>query len=423
MKVDLTFLESNQRFNLSFGEIHIVSGADEEPTVVTEKDVNFYDYDGTLLYSYTLDEIQELTELPQLPERDGLICQGWNWTLVDLQEYGKSMNVGANYITDDGKTRLYIHLPVDTHLNVPICFSQSRANGVTIDWGDGSPIETNGTTWGCTVTHSYASVGDYVITLTVTNGTLDLGYGYHFYSIVGGSSNADGETKNQYYKNTLTKIEIGNGVSIINNRAFYNCMKLKKITMPQGVTLSGGDNFHMCPSLEFIVCKTASSAKGSVFYDCGSLRRISFNKDTYIGDNFFAYCYTLDKVRIHHAPNGTGFGGGAFFDCGGVKSEVEIPETQTQIYDGMFRKNRGIPKFTFPPSITSIGASAFADCFGTVLYDFTKHSTVPTLANTNAFTGITSDCIILVPDSLVTQWKTATNWSTYASYIKGASEV
>ena len=42
------------------------------------KAVNFYDYDGTRLYSYTVEEAAALTELPPHPSHDGLICQGWN---------------------------------------------------------------------------------------------------------------------------------------------------------------------------------------------------------------------------------------------------------------------------------------------------------------------------------------------------------
>ncbi len=42
------------------------------------KDVNFFDMDGTLLYTYTLEELQSLTDLPTLPERKGFKCQGWN---------------------------------------------------------------------------------------------------------------------------------------------------------------------------------------------------------------------------------------------------------------------------------------------------------------------------------------------------------
>lgn len=43
-----------------------------------EKDVDFIDYDGTLLYSYSADEFLEMTELPPNPSHDGLVAQGWN---------------------------------------------------------------------------------------------------------------------------------------------------------------------------------------------------------------------------------------------------------------------------------------------------------------------------------------------------------
>ena len=44
-------------------------------------DVVFRDCDGTILYSYSKTEIASLAELPPLPTRSGLTCQGWNWTL------------------------------------------------------------------------------------------------------------------------------------------------------------------------------------------------------------------------------------------------------------------------------------------------------------------------------------------------------
>ena len=62
-------------------------------------EVNFYDYDGTILYSYTVEEAQALTELPELPSHEGLICQGWNWTLENIKEYNRAINVGR---TTDG---------------------------------------------------------------------------------------------------------------------------------------------------------------------------------------------------------------------------------------------------------------------------------------------------------------------------------
>jgi uridine kinase len=53
------------------------------------------------------------------------------------------------------------------------------------------------------------------------------------------------------------------------------------------------------------------------------------------------------------------------------------------------------------------------------IYDFTQHTAVPTLANTEAFYNIPADCEIRVPAALADEWKAATNWSTYASKIVG----
>ena len=55
-------------------------------------------------------------------------------------------------------------------------------------------------------------------------------------------------------------------------------------------------------------------------------------------------------------------------------------------------------------------------------YDFSALTTVPSLSATNAFTNIPSDCKIIVPDALYDTWISATNWSTYASYIIKKSE-
>ena len=35
------------------------------------------------------------------------------------------------------------------------------------------------------------------------------------------------------------------------------------------------------------------------------------------------------------------------------------------------------------------------------------------------FSGIVSDCVIYVPSAKLNDYKTATNWSTYASYMQG----
>ena len=104
-----TLLEGETAYNAA-GELITGTAKAGGGAPAAEKDVNFYDYDGTLLYSYTLEEAQALTELPALPTREGLTCQGWNYDLATIKSYGRKVNVGATYITDDGTTRIYIKL-------------------------------------------------------------------------------------------------------------------------------------------------------------------------------------------------------------------------------------------------------------------------------------------------------------------------
>lgn len=103
--------------------------------------VRFFDYDGTLLYSYSLTALQQMEELPEWPSHDGLVCEGWNWSLEDLKIFNREVNVAALYITDDGATRLYVHLDDDT-LEPVVRFGQSQSAGVLLDWGDGSEPES-----------------------------------------------------------------------------------------------------------------------------------------------------------------------------------------------------------------------------------------------------------------------------------------
>ena len=52
----------------------------------SDKPIKFRDCDGTVLHSYTADEVASMTELPALPTKSGLTCQGWNWTLQQIKD-------------------------------------------------------------------------------------------------------------------------------------------------------------------------------------------------------------------------------------------------------------------------------------------------------------------------------------------------
>ena len=336
-------------------------------------DITFYDYDGTIVTSWTLEELATKTALPDYPSHNGLICQGWNWSLADLKTTNRKMNVGAMYITDDGKTHIYIRLEEGrTSPMLGVC-----PNGtVTVDWGDGTAPDTltgtSTTTVKWTPNHAYAAPGEYVIKLTVDGA---MGF-YGEFSLTSASAilrySSSDDNRNYVYRSSVQKIEIGNGITSIGDSAFYSCYSLASITIPDGVTS--------------------------------------------IGDSAFYSCYSLASITI---PDGvTNIVDSAFVNCRSLAS-ITIPNGITSIGDSAFNNCYSLASITMPNGITSVGDSAFKNCRGVAFYDFTACTTVPILASTTAFTGIPADCQIRVPASLVDAWKAATNWSTYADHIVG----
>ena len=405
-------------------------------------DITFYDYDGTIVTSWTLEELATKTALPDYPSHEGLICQGWNWSLANLKTTNRKMNVGAMYITDDGTTRIYIRLEEGrTSPMLGVC-----PNGtVTVDWGDGTTPDTltgtNTTTVKWTPNHAYAAPGEYVIKLTV-DGTMGLNSDSEdesYSSILRYSSGSD--TRNSVYQNSVQKIELGNGITGIGNQAFRNCRSLASITIPSGVTsieisafyyccplasitipdgvTSIGDSaFSECSSLASITIPNGvTSIGGSAFYNCRSLASITIPDGvTSIGRQTFYYCYSLESITI---PDGvTDIGNYAFDDCVSLAS-ITIPNGVTTIKSSAFANCESLASITIPNGVTSIKTYAFYYCGGIAFYDFSNHTSVPALSSTTAFEEIAADCQIRVPAALVDTWKAATNWSTYASYIVG----
>jgi hypothetical protein len=408
-----------QNFASEIASIEGGGGSGGTSVAVSKSDVNFYDYDGTLLHSYTKSAFLALSALPDLPTRNGLTCQGWNYTLAKAKEYVTSygvLDIGAMYITDDGKTRLYIKIAAAGRMTVPLYFSQTVANGVTIDWGDGSATQTLSGTENKNTTHTYASIGDYVITLKVNSGTLGLGNNSSSYCVMGSIGD-----NGKVYCNMLQAVEIGKSVTSIGDYAFYNCYSLASVVIPSSVTSIGNTAFRQCYSLSSIVIPYSVTSIGNyAFYYCYSLASIVIPSGvTSIGNSAFYSCYSLASIVI---PSGvTSIGNGTFYDCYSL-AYIVIPSSVTSIEGRAFYYCYSLASIVIPSSVTSIGDYAFSSCSGMTYYDFRASKSVPTLSSTNTFNSSPSDCKIVVPDSLYSSWTTATNWSTYANKIIKASE-
>ena len=84
-----------------------------------------------------------------------------------------------------------------------------------------------------------------------------------------------------------------------------------------------------------------------------------YTENDKIGDNAFAYCYSLR--RLIFPSNVTSIGSCAFRGCGGLTS-LEIPFGVTSIAYGAFMGCGGLANLEIPSSVVSIGEDAFAGC-------------------------------------------------------------
>ena len=320
-------------------------------------------------------------------------------------------------VIGDGKTYLYIKIAAPGRMTVPLYFSQTVANGVAIDWGDGSATQTLSGTGNKNTTHTYAEIGEYTISLNPSSGcTLGFGAGSSSNSVMGDAGNTG-----RVYCNMLQAVEIGKNVTSIGSYAFTNCFSLASVVIPQGVTSIGSHAFETCLSLASVVIPDSVTSIGSnAFRTCYALASVVIpDSVTRISVNAFYYCYSLASVVIPDSV--TSIGSSAFINCFSLASVV-IPQGVTSISDYAFDTCLSLASVVIPDSVTSIGDRAFYNCYGMAYYDFRASKSVPTLSNSNAFYNIPSICKIVVPDDLYDSWIVATNWSSRASNIVKASE-
>ena len=385
-------------------------GGDSKP----RKDVNFFDYDGTIVESYTAQEASALSALPENPSHTGLTAQGWNYTLAQMKAevtaQGKC-DIGQMYITDDGKTRVYVTIPEGrTHPYLGL-----GVNGtVVVDWGDGSETSTlTGTslTSASDTDHVYAAPGDYTITLEATNGE---------YSILGSggtrlfkNSAGNPSTNSRVYSTAIRKVEIGASVSL-GTYAFSYCYSLSTVTIPSGVASIRDSTFQYCYSLTAVTIPSGVASLGTyAFSSCYSLTAVAIPSSVAsLGNNALYGCYSLTAVTI---PSGvTIIGNNVFQNCYSLTA-VTIPAGVTFIGGTTFSNCQSLTAVTIPAGVTSIGSSLFSNCYGLSAIHF-RRTTPPTVSNSNAFSGVPTDCTIYVPAGTLEAYTTATNYPNPSTY-------
>lgn len=394
--------------------------------------IRFFDYDGTLVASYT----SVPSALPDNPSHDGLIAQGWNYTIAQIQtQFAASgtCDIGQMYITESGDTEIDIVLN-DGRLSPYLGLAPNGT--VVIDWGDGSAADTmTGTslTSQKRTKHAYSTAGTYTIKVHVESGKVAL-YGTSAYTLL--SNNSSSASGNRAYANTVQAVRVGNDTNI-GNYAFINCCSLSSITLSSGVTGIGQYSFRYCYSLSSVIVPNGVLTIGNyAFSDCYSLSlAILPSGITNIGQYAFMYCYSLPSVVIPSSV--TTIGRQAYNYCYGLRS-VTLPDSLTSNNSAMFSSCFGLvslrlpnnmtaissqiastcyslTSITIPSSVTSIESSAFSGCYGLGEIHFLP-TTPPRVDNSNAWNNVPTDCKIYVPAGSLSAYTSASNYPSSSTY-------
>ncbi len=179
-------------------------------------------------------------------------------------------------------------------------------------------------------------------------------------TVNGGETIPQEAIKSSWEDSMLETLVIEEGIKRIEYRAFYNCVNLKNVTLPNSLETVGQNAFENCRALENIVIpRSVRVISDNAFLDCVSLFSISLPESLdSIGRSAFEGCTLL---RIINIPNSvTSIGSYAFYNCTSLVS-VDIPEGVTKIPSNTFR-NSGIESVFLHSNIESIGSNAFGYC-------------------------------------------------------------
>lgn len=127
--------------------------------------------------------------------------------------------------------------------------------------------------------------------------------------------------------------------------------------------------------------------------------------DSVVSIGVGAFYYNKEYSGRLVLPAGlTSIGKECFYQCTNFTGDLELPVGVTELASGTFQYCSGLENFVIRRT----------DSLVTMVSKYSINSTKFTTAN--------SGCYIYVPDELVDSYKAATNWTTYANYIKPLSE-
>lgn len=222
----------------------------------------------------------------------------------------------------------------------------------------------------------------------------------------------------------LPSITIPNSVTAIGNYAFDNCTRLTSIKIPASVTSIGRYAFHSCSGLKMVTFGEESqltAIEAYAFEGCTRLTSIGIPASvTFIGDHAFLSCTGLQTVTFDKDSKLETIGNYAFQTCTSLSS-ITIPASVTSIRNSAFYNCISLTTVTFNgvSERLTIGDGAFESCVSlkTVTFAGTSND-VPTIQK-DIFENCYNLTTIYIPTA---QGYGGGNWPTGVNYVVPGTE-
>ena len=214
----------------------------------------------------------------------------------------------------------------------------------------------------------------------------------------------------------MTSIQLPN-VTELSDYLLYGCSKLTEVVIPDSVTKIGAHAFDGCTGITLLtIPDQVQTIEAYTFYGCTGIKtvRLSVNLKS-IGSNAFYGCTGITALTLPSKLET--IGGGAF--QGTRLKNIIIPQGVTIINSNTFFDCKCLESIVIPSTIQSIGSQAFYNCMKLkiVIVENGNVMSLTALNSTNVFDGCNTSLCIIVPKDAYQAYKSASNWSSYASKI------
>lgn len=252
-------------------------------------------------------------------------------------------------------------------------FEQTSIDGLEVDWGDGSAIETNDMTGQIAMTHTYAGTGTYQISATKRTGEVYFGKDETAQAIVPITALSDvifswdvPTTKPYaFYKAVnLPTARLTRFMTRIADHAFDSCTGLSgSLEIPDSIIYIGDGAFESCGGLNELILPAKLSQLGDNAFDsCTKLEAVTFNPKSplkSISSYAFNNCSALTAVNF--STNIISISDYAFANCTALES-VTVPETITNLGYNVFYGDLSLSQVNLLAKSMTFHTAVFQNC-------------------------------------------------------------